>query len=249
MRASVMVDYAEMQVDDMLQSDLEQVDSGSASNSTIRVPSPSTSEATSHHLVHPSIRKTDGDNATSKPPHSNNLRFIAPLDLRARQHSCPDFATIMDTILAYTTQRRALKIADLLQSHFRSRNTRITGLRATEVEPFTDEAPPLSPMVEWREGNDTDMLAFFKTLDGDVPCSWLMHSGVGFRWPGPQRWNQSSIAWGVTDLGHLKELFAAAQHILGLLQWSHRDLMKLCVENSSKDCSLDEYVHCSNFEC
>ena len=96
-------------------------------------------------------------------------------------------------------------------------------------------------MVEWLEGYDREVLAFFKTLDGDVPCSWLMHHGVGLRRSGPRRWDRSSLAWAVTDIGHLKELFEAVQHTLGLLQWSQMDLMKLLNPENCSSCSWEEY--------
>jgi hypothetical protein len=228
-----------MQMDDILQPEGEQYASSSSSSTA---PTSQEWPRISQPLIRQLITDNQMSSSSSSSSQSNDHRFITPIELRARQYRCPDFATILDTISVHMTHRKALKIAEHLQNHFRMRNTQITGLRATEVEQFAEDAPPPSPMIEWREGKNRDMLAFFKTLDGDVPCSWLMHAGVGICWQARRRWNQSSLAWGVTDLGHLKELFGAAQHILGLLQWSPRDLMKLCVENSPKDCSMEEYV-------
>ena len=96
-------------------------------------------------------------------------------------------------------------------------------------------------MIEWREGQDVDVLAFCKVPEEGGPCSLLMHAGVGYCPPNTRNWDRASIRWSVSDIAHLKELLSTAQHILGMLQWSDDDLKRLCLENC-KDYTTDEYI-------
>lgn len=166
--------------------------------------------------------------------------FVTPAELIARQHPCPDFLTILETISESIDESKAIRIAQYLQNYFRMQKTRITGLRTTSVAKVIND-DSLPPMIEWREGKDVDVLAFCKVPEGGGPCSLLMHVGVGVCLPNTRHWDRASIRWSVTDIAHLKELLSNAQHILGLLQWSDDDLKRLCLENC-KDYSTDEYA-------
>ena len=129
----------------------------------------------------------------------------------------------------------AMRIAKDLERYFQEQRTCITHLRVASVPKLQDQAP----IIEWREDQNTDVLAFCKIPDGSLPCSWFMHVGVrgGFR--DVRSWNHATIKWLVSDIGHLIELLQVAQEILGLLRWSD-DLKRSCRERF-KDCSPEEY--------
>ena len=171
---------------------------------------------------------------------SVSRNFVTPNDLIRRQYTPPDFLEILEIISASIDQPRALRIARYLEKYFRIQKRRITCLRTTSVAKFMNNRS-FPPMIEWREGQDVDVLAFWKIPEEGGPCSLLMHAGVGFCLPNSRHWDRASIRWSVSDIAHLKELLSAAQHILGLLQWSHDDLKRLCLENC-KACTTDEYT-------
>jgi hypothetical protein len=177
---------------------------------------------------------TDGVQSVSR-------NFVTPNDLIRRRYTPPDFLEILEIISASLDQPRAMRIARYLEKYFQIQKRRITCLRTTSVAKIMNNRS-FPPMIEWREGQDVDVLAFWKIPEGGGPCNFLMHAGVGFCLPNSRHWDRASIKWSVSDIAHLKELLSAAQHILGLLQWSHDDLKRLCLENS-KACTTDEYIH------
>jgi len=158
---------------------------------------------------------------------------LAPVELAVKRQRRLDSLTILETISEGIDHIKAIRIAEHLQAYFDSQDNHITGLRISLVE-------TLSPMIEWREGKDVDVLAFCKVPDGQGPCSLLMHIGEGIRQPTIRRWDRASIKWSVADIGDLKELLRGAQDILGVLQWSEDDLKRSCLENC-KDCTPEEY--------
>ena len=122
----------------------------------------------------------------------------------------------------------------------------IRSLRVSLVYSFADEDKSWL-VVEWKEDVDLNVIAIFDFDDFDdrKPCSWLMHycHYVSSSLPGNQRhWNQSSVAWMVADLGILKGLLQAVQHILGILTWSKRDAMRLYCETNPSPCSSEEFI-------
>lgn len=146
----------------------------------------------------------------------------------------PDFRTISETISPCIKPfSKVQRIAEELYDLFEKQDAHITNLRTLTFRKFTIEIP----IIAWQEGPDTDVLAFCKYSDTDQPCSWLMHLGFGAPSRNLGSWNRASIRWRISDLAHLKELLASAQHILGLLQLSEDDLDRLCLENckSSKE--------------
>ena len=63
-----------------------------------------------------------------------------------------------------------------------------------------------------------------------------------FRVDNESAWNEASIVWTVTNIGQLKALFHAAQHLLGILEWSSADSHKIYCEGNFVNCSQEEYV-------
>jgi len=145
----------------------------------------------------------------------------------------PDYSTIMATISGALPQH-SLLITNFLENHFQNTKARVTGLRARAVNYFPGQVKPW-PVVEWREDQDTDISLIFDIENQELPCSYLMHTGVGLGWHGEgRRWRKSSFMWFVAEVHQLKELFVAAQQILGVLQsWSDTDTLNLHHENST----------------
>jgi hypothetical protein len=150
-----------------------------------------------------------------------------------------DFPSTYQILAGRMPQDVALSIADGLQRHCHSTMARITGLKATVVYQLGDGGASW-PVVEWREGDETDVVAIFKVEDATTPCGYLMHRGVGCWRTDGRRWRQSFLAWLVSNIAHLKELFQAAQHIFGILQWSNADLLTLYCEKSPRIGSDEE---------
>jgi hypothetical protein len=145
--------------------------------------------------------------------------------------------------VACSTIRIASTIDNTLISYLRSRNSRLTTLRATQVHLFNDEENSY-PLLEWTEEDGTTTLAVFHFEDPDKPedGSWLMHSGREVGTSDRRYWQQSRIDWNVADIEHLKLLFGVAQHMLGLLEWPIADALKLYRHINSNNHSISEYV-------
>ena len=120
----------------------------------------------------------------------------------------------------------------------------MTAFRVSVLFAFLDDDRSW-PVVEWKQGTDTEFIALFHfddTLCRPEVCSWLVHYGSGIL-PEPTdeaRWTVTSIAWGVTDMSHLKTLFGAAQHFLGILEWSPKVALNLYCAADPTTCSQSE---------
>jgi len=131
-------------------------------------------------------------------------------------------------------------MAEFLEHHYSSRQSRITGLRAG-VLPALATSEGGCPIVEWREDPETNVTAMFKMDVPSARCSCLLHYGVGNSWQSDgNRWRRSSLAWNVITIGHLKNLLEAAQHMLGMQHWFDPNLMRRFCENSRTDCTQEE---------
>ena len=100
------------------------------------------------------------------------------------------------------------------------------------------------PVVQWTEDEDTEALAIFEVDLVTNVCSWIIHRGV--RVDNESEWNEASIVWNVTNIGQLKALFHASQHLLGILEWSSADSHKIYCEGNFVNCSQEEYVSSSS---
>jgi hypothetical protein len=133
-------------------------------------------------------------------------------------------------------------ITKFLDNQFRCSKTRITGLRASAVN--THKQSRVWPVVEWREGQDAEVLAVFRIDSQDSPCSYIIHTGVGIGWEGEgRRWRRSSLMWAVYEASQLKELFLAAQNLLGIPQWCDTDPRNDYCNSNNATHAHDEYVH------
>jgi hypothetical protein len=174
-------------------------------------------------------------NVPSVPAYHANLD-LPNLDPQIRP---PDATTIFDILLMHVNFREVGPIADYLERYFRSTPSPITGFRAGVVKLFNDEK--VWPIVEWREGHDTDVLAIFKFMGPGTPCGCLMHYGNGIEWGVRKRWRESSLMWQVAAIVDLCDLFMVAQHILGILHWSNEDIANLYLKDCPENCSNEQY--------
>jgi hypothetical protein len=143
------------------------------------------------------------------------------------------------------TPKIASLITRSLVAYTLSRDSQITALRASTIFWFTDNDASWT-VLEWVEGNDVRNLAIFHFEDLDEPdqASWLMHSGleVANTTTKTKCWENSRIDWNVADINHLKILFGVAQHIVGMLEWSVEDAMKLYCKQDTDETSVPEYI-------
>lgn len=135
-----------------------------------------------------------------------------------------NYETIIKAISAWTTSERALAIAKSLEKYFETFGVQATAFRVSILFAFHNDDRSW-PIVEWKEGNDKEIIALYHFDDKSRytgVCSWLMHYGTGISSDptNEARWTEASIAWGITDISHLKTLFGAAHHFLGILKWS-----------------------------
>ena len=135
----------------------------------------------------------------------------------------------------------SLAIAQQLLPSGSSGKVFITGLRVSIVHPFTRN-DCLWAVLEWREDNQTDVIGIFQVEvgeDADPGINGLVHYGYRGRNDRSSRrsWINTSIVWTVTSFGHLKWLFGAARHILGILELSVNDSFTLCCETEERMCS------------
>lgn len=151
----------------------------------------------------------------------------------------PDTKTILEILLMYVGFQEVGPIADYIDRYFRSTSRPITGFRAGVVKLFNDEK--VWPIVEWREGPDTDVMAIFKVMGPDTPCGCLMHYGNGIEWGVRKRWRESLLEWQVAAIADLCDLFMVAQHILGILHWSNEDIVNLYLKDCPENCSNEQY--------
>jgi hypothetical protein len=155
-----------------------------------------------------------------------------------------NYDTIFEAMSAWTTSERALSVARTLQRYFEQYGVNPTAFRVSVLFSFLNDDRSW-PVVEWKENDDKELIALFH-FDEKSPrpgvCSCLVHYGAGLISDPTNdvRWKDTSIAWGVTDMSHLKTLFGAAQHFLGILEWSPVVALNLYCEVEPTDCSEEE---------
>jgi hypothetical protein len=157
-----------------------------------------------------------------------------------------NYDKIFSAISAWTTSERTLAIAQTLWNYFETSHVHITAFRVSILYGFLNDDRSW-PVVEWKEGNDKELIALFHFDDKcrrPKVCSWLVHYGAGIiSDPTDEtRWTETFIAWGVTNMSHLKILFGAAQHFLGILEWSPEVALNLYCAIEPTTCSQKEYI-------
>jgi hypothetical protein len=127
-----------------------------------------------------------------------------------------------------------------------SGNAPVTGLRANIVYPFRKDDSPWA-VVEWTEGDKARVMGIFQMNESYEVCSSLMHYAEFNQNPqymnGIPRWEKCCITWTIADIDNLKRLFGAAQHILGILDWSIEDIMEVYCKSNPGDCSDQTYLN------
>ena len=159
---------------------------------------------------------------------------IQNLHLQVAQKPIPEGKTddkgMFEQVAVWNSPEVTRRIMCSLQRHFKATDTRVTRFRASIIFSLTNDDCSW-PVVEWKEQDDTEVIAIFyvdETMPSDV-CGWLMHYGRGIVKDSKEdmRWEKTSIAWSVGDMDHLKSLFEAGQHLLGILQWPTEDMLRL----------------------
>ena len=133
---------------------------------------------------------------------------------------------------ACVSEECATLITNAILEYLESKGTQMVALRATAVYMLNDDN--VWPVIEWIELDGTTRLIIFHfdELAGPEEGGWLMHSGVS---DDCSSWQTSRVAWNVAGVEHLKRLFSVVQHILGVLEWSVEDVMKLYCQIPSDD--------------
>lgn len=152
---------------------------------------------------------------------------------------------MQEMVSKWTTREAATSIAQAILVYQQTTNVQMKGFRSSAVYSFTNNKRSW-PVVEWIEDNDTEVLAIFD-VEAHVAetglCSWIMHHGMGIdKDKQSGRWKKTSISWSVFSIDRLNTLFQAAQHLLGILEWSVIDTMVLYCQISSEDCSDETFT-------
>lgn len=161
------------------------------------------------------------------------------------QHAIPELSKpseIEKTISQTTGPELLPTIMHAFQQLLPSNISEITAFQASEVYTFSDDDQAWQ-LLEWSMG-DIDGMAIFQVEDGDDLESYncLVHCSVGkSTLSKEERWKYSSLAWNVTDMWILNTLFQVAQHIVGILQMSAKDVGYLYCLDDSEGCSAEEY--------
>lgn len=152
----------------------------------------------------------------------------------------PDWITITNIISLATNTDMADEIVECVQ-RLQQTHGPIVSVRAWVIYSFADKDESW-PVVEWKEGIDTSAIAIFD-FDDNGFCSYVMYNNSN------GKGCTSSLGWMVSSLGSLNVLLGAAQHMLGILNWSKADAMKLYCDTTPAPCSKEEYAPrvCFNF--
>jgi hypothetical protein len=158
-----------------------------------------------------------------------------PFDIETQCIACTNPARILGTLLQTGAPSDViLSIARTILERHHSTQSHIFGLRATMVYPL-GEFDYCWMVLEWRENIDTDVLAIYLIDEDNEPgvYNWLMHTS--------QSQDTTSISWTIRHIDYLQRLFEGVHHILGVLELSVADAVRLCSRNST-DTSNNAYV-------
>lgn len=158
---------------------------------------------------------------------NSGKRDVSPTVTDGKERRYPDIQNILRTISPCVGPCHRERIAKELHLVFKTQNVLVEHLRTMSFRNF----PMDVPIIAWREEHDVDVLAFCRVSDTDQPCSWFMHLGFGAALRNLGNWDRTSIRWMVSDLAHLQELAARAEHIFGLVEFSDEGLSRFCHEN------------------
>jgi len=183
----------------------------------------------------------------------NEIQFIANIltDLHCKVswrelpdiYGPPTAETRKRLIAAVSHEDNATGVEACLQEYLASTGLWICRFRASMLYPFGQDDLAW-PVLEWTDNQGGEALAIFETdvHPGPDICSWIMHRGLG-RTNGQfegRVWLHSELNWSVTGINILDTLVRAAQHLSGLLDWSHVDIQTIYCFNDFQNCSEEE---------
>jgi hypothetical protein len=164
-------------------------------------------------------------------------------------HIHPTYDHLSRALEAFTSPHCADAIADFLDHcYFSPKACDITLLRIgiipTKGLPnVNDDGQSQFLLIEWREGEDMDVVAIFKAEPPDDLCNALLHYT---RCP-PQSGTEeppSSYSWYVSNFTHLRDIMLVAQHALRIFSSDKSqgpNLMLRFFQESSTTCSPEEW--------
>ena len=82
------------------------------------------------------------------------------------------------------------------------------------------------PVIEWIENDDTEVVAFFN-VGSQNEYSWLAHYQKVTCEGGQRRFSKTYVKFCAEEMGYLKVLFEAAEHLSGVLAWDTNDILRL----------------------
>jgi len=130
-------------------------------------------------------------------------------------------------ILAAIAKFTNLKIAKrtLLCLNAIWKGARITRFRSSAVYALISH-DIYCPVIEWIENDDTEVVAFFN-IGSENEYSWLAHYQKVTCEGGQRRFSKTYVKFCAEEMGYLKVLFEAAEHLSGVLAWDTNDILRL----------------------
>jgi len=155
----------------------------------------------------------------------------------------PTSETRKRLIAAVSHEDDAEGIEQCVQQYLLYTGLWIVRFRATMLYPFGQDDRSWA-VLEWTDNEGGEVLAIFETEIPPGPdiCSWVLHRGLG-RTDGQFQgrvWLHSELNWSVMGINIFNTLVQAAQHLCGILDWSHVDIQAIYSFNDFQNYSPEE---------
>jgi hypothetical protein len=135
----------------------------------------------------------------------------------------PTRKSMLASIAKFTTLEIAQQVLSSLEVQWNG--AKITRFRSSVV--YALISPEIyCPVVEWIENDDTEVVMFFN-IGSPNAYSWLAHYGKLTGKKGQGRWSETHVEFLAESMGYLKVLYEAAQHLIGVLAWDTKDIVRL----------------------
>ena len=162
---------------------------------------------------------------THPPNLASQRRPVNPRPSQSRRQTpYPIASSILEIIsrAGVPVEPAGVRIAETVERHFRDFNRPITTLRA---KPFRALGGQLWPVVEWKQGEETDAFAIFTVENTRLPLSHIMHFGDGMVYQSEgNSFKKSSLQFQVANLPDLGKILRATQCVLNV-PWSKPDML------------------------
>ena len=146
---------------------------------------------------------------------------------------------ILAAIAKFTNHKIAKRTLSCLKTIWKG--ARITRFRSSVVYALISHEI-YSPVVEWVENDETQVVAFFN-IGSPNEYSWLAHYEKVNREKGQRRSSNTYVKICAESMGYLKVLFEAAEHLSGVLAWDTKDILRLYCRVESREVETPtEYV-------